>query len=97
MSLSALVPFDHSTKQPSKYVACTSFVPLAEQAWEGRCWRTCSEQQPIWVRVMRLETGNRQLPAMALYESYGFVRIPPFSDYVNDPTSVCYEKPICTD
>ncbi len=46
---------------------------------------------------MRLETGNRQLPAMALYESYGFVRIPPFSDYVNDPTSVCYEKPICTD
>jgi len=45
---------------------------------------------------MRLETGNRQLPAMALHESYGFVRIPPFGDYVNDPTSVCYEKPVLT-
>jgi putative acetyltransferase len=46
-------------------------------------------------KIMRLETGNRQQPAMTLYESYGFVRIPPFGDYVNDPTSVCYEKPVC--
>jgi putative acetyltransferase len=43
-------------------------------------------------KVMRLETGNRQLPAMALYESYGFERIAPFGEYANDPTSVCYEK-----
>jgi putative acetyltransferase len=42
--------------------------------------------------VLRLETGNRQLPAMALYESFGFKRIPPFGEYVNDPTSVCFEK-----
>jgi hypothetical protein len=95
MSLSALVPFDHSTKQPSNYVACASFVPLAEQVWDGRRWRTWSEQQPIWFQGMRLETGNRQLRAMALSESYGFIRIPPFDDYVNDPTSVCYEKHIC--
>jgi putative acetyltransferase len=39
-----------------------------------------------------LETGNRQLPAMRLYESCGFQRIAPFGDYVDDPTSVCYEK-----
>lgn len=43
-------------------------------------------------KVMRLETGNRQLPAMALYESFGFARIAPFGEYANDPTSVCYEK-----
>ena len=42
--------------------------------------------------VMRLETGNRQHPAMALYESFGFERIAPFGEYANDPTSVCYEK-----
>ena len=29
---------------------------------------------------------------MALYASFGFVRIAPFGDYVDDPTSVCFEK-----
>jgi GNAT superfamily N-acetyltransferase len=43
---------------------------------------------------MRLETGNRQLPAMALYTSYGFKQIEPFGAYVNDPTSVCFEKAV---
>jgi putative acetyltransferase len=42
--------------------------------------------------VLRLETGNRQLSAMALYESFGFQRIAPFGEYANNPTSVCYEK-----
>lgn len=40
---------------------------------------------------LRLETGYKQIPAMALYEAYGFHRIPPFGEYENDPTSVCYE------
>ena len=31
---------------------------------------------------------------MALYESLGFQRIPPFGEYVGDPTSVCFEKRI---
>jgi putative acetyltransferase len=43
-------------------------------------------------KVLRLESGNRQLPAMALYESSGFRRIAPFGEYAGDPTSVCYEK-----
>jgi len=42
--------------------------------------------------TLLLETGNRQHPAMALYESYGFTRIPPFGPYVNDPITVCYSK-----
>lgn len=41
---------------------------------------------------LRLETGRKQLPAMALYEACGFTRIPPFGEYVDDPTSVCFEK-----
>jgi putative acetyltransferase len=42
--------------------------------------------------TLLLETGNRQHPAMSLYESYGFSRISPFGPYVNDPISVCYSK-----
>lgn len=38
-----------------------------------------------------LETGNEQPAAMALYEGFGFTRIPCFAEHVNDPTSICYE------
>lgn len=41
-----------------------------------------------------LETGFRQLPAMRLYESFGFQRIEPFGPYEGDPSSVCFEKPL---
>jgi putative acetyltransferase len=44
--------------------------------------------------TLRLETGYRQQPAMALYEARGFERIAPFGPYVDDPTSVCFEKRI---
>ena len=43
-------------------------------------------------RRMRLETGNRQASAMALYKQQGFRLIPPFGEYVGDPVSVCFEK-----
>jgi putative acetyltransferase len=39
-----------------------------------------------------LETGDRQAPAMALYEASGFRRVPPFGRHADDPTSVCYER-----
>ncbi len=44
-----------------------------------------------YIRLV-LETGSKQLPAMVLYESMEFKRIPPFGEYANDPTSVCYER-----
>jgi len=43
-----------------------------------------------------LETGCRQLPAMHLYESCGYTRVPAFGVYANDPTSVCYAKRLGT-
>lgn len=43
-------------------------------------------------RTLRLETGYRQQPAIALYEVRGFAHIAPFGPYVDDPTSVCFEK-----
>lgn len=42
--------------------------------------------------VLRLETGNRQQPAIALYEAAGFMRIPAWAEHADDPTSVCFEK-----
>lgn len=45
--------------------------------------------------VLRLETGNRQQSAIALYESSGFQRTASFGEHANDPTSVCFEKPVC--
>jgi ribosomal protein S18 acetylase RimI-like enzyme len=44
--------------------------------------------------VIRLETGIHQHEAIALYEGYGFRRIPPFGPYRDDPLSRCYEKVI---
>lgn len=41
--------------------------------------------------VLRLETGIHQAEALSLYESYGFVRIPPYPPYFDDPVSRCYE------
>ena len=43
-------------------------------------------------RTLRLETGIHQHEALALYEWFGFVRIPPFGEYTSDPLSICYEK-----
>jgi GNAT superfamily N-acetyltransferase len=46
------------------------------------------------VGLLRLETGIYQAEAIALYESWGFERIPPFGDYREDPLSVFFEKRI---
>ena len=43
------------------------------------------------VDVLRLETGVDQAEAIALYEQFGFRRIPPFPPYVEDPLSLCFE------
>jgi GNAT superfamily N-acetyltransferase len=52
------------------------------------------EADKLGYTLLKLETGNRQRAAMALYESYGFTRIPPFGAYINDPISICYAKKI---
>ena len=42
--------------------------------------------------ALRLETGTGQPEALGLYASAGFERIPRYRPYVNDPTSVCFQK-----
>lgn len=44
------------------------------------------------VTVLRLETGIYQKEAIGLYERWGFLQIPPFGAYREDPLSVFYEK-----
>ena len=51
----------------------------------------CEARRLGYTRLV-LQTGYKQLPAMRLYEAHGFERVPPFGEYVNDPTSVCYGR-----
>ena len=52
-----------------------------EQAAVARGWRT-----------LRLETGPKQAAAIRFYERSGYVAIPPFGAYADDPVSLCYER-----
>jgi GNAT superfamily N-acetyltransferase len=46
------------------------------------------------VGLLRLETGIHQTAAIGLYEQWGFQRIPPFGEYVEDPLSLFFETRI---
>ncbi len=50
------------------------------------------EARALGLKRLVLETGVRQLAAMALYRKEGYRDIPPFGEYVNSPLSVCMEK-----
>ena len=54
------------------------------------------EARRLGYAVMRLETGVRQHAAVALYDAFGFARIPPFGEHVGDPLAVCFEKAVAT-
>jgi GNAT superfamily N-acetyltransferase len=41
-----------------------------------------------------LETGPRQLEALALYERAGFTVTPCWGEYAHGNNSICYEKPL---
>lgn len=71
------------------------FVDAAQRRYGvGRQVLSALEQHALALGYRRLvlETGNRQLPAIALYERAGYRRIAPFGPHVGDPTSVCFEK-----
>jgi putative acetyltransferase len=88
----ALRKFDETTAEVRRMYV----VQEARRAGIGHAILVRLEQEASRRRYTTfvLETGNRQGPAMSLYESYGFTRIPAFGQYVNDPTSVCYSKSV---
>ena len=46
----------------------------------------------LGVRVVRLETGDRQDAAVRFYRRHGFVDVPRFGPYVDSVTSVCMQR-----
>jgi GNAT superfamily N-acetyltransferase len=50
------------------------------------------EARTLGARQIVLETGSRQLAALALYERAGFRRIDEFGEYAGSPLSVCLAK-----
>ena len=51
------------------------------------------EARLLGVTKVVLETGTRLLPAIKLYESTGYARIPLFGEYLSSPdTSLCFGK-----
>ncbi len=53
-----------------------------------------AEARGLGLTRLVLETGTRQLEAIALYRREGFADIPPFGEYVGSPTSVCMAREI---
>jgi GNAT superfamily N-acetyltransferase len=80
---------EHTAEIKRMYVA-----PEARGAGVGRAVLRALEGEARQLGVTRivLETGERQLRALALYESSGFVQIPAWGEYVGSPVSVCMEK-----
>jgi GNAT superfamily N-acetyltransferase len=54
-------------------------------------WLEC-QATALGYRRIHLETGLRQPEAIALYETAGYERIPPYGDYPGDPRAVCFGK-----
>jgi GNAT superfamily N-acetyltransferase len=46
----------------------------------------------LGARLIRLETGDGQPEAMALYETAGYSAIPCYGEYAGSPHSRCFEK-----
>lgn len=69
--------------------------PSARGQGIGRAVVEALEDEARQLRVSRivLETGTRLTPAIKLYESMGYRRIPLFGEYVSSPdTSLCFGK-----
>ena len=69
-------------------------VPAARGRGLGRLMVAALEDEAraLGYGAVRLETGNRQPDALALYEGAGYGRIPRYGPYVEDDRSVCFEK-----
>ena len=53
-----------------------------------------TEARTLGYKALRIETGVGQPEAIGLYRSTGYADIPPFGEYIGNPASVCFEKPL---
>jgi putative acetyltransferase len=54
--------------------------------------RLQDEARSLGYSALQLETGGPQHEAVALYDSDGWTRIPPYGRYSDDPRSICFRK-----
>ena len=90
VAMGAHRPLDSTSSEVRRMYTCAS----ARRLGAGRAVLIAVEQHARHqgFQELKLETGFRQGPAMALYESMGYRRIEAFGEYRQDPTSVCYAK-----
>jgi putative acetyltransferase len=53
--------------------------------------RLLEHAQDQRIRVLRLETGDKQMEALSLYRSVGFANRGPFADYPDNESSIYME------
>lgn len=69
-------------------------IPEERGAGVGHVLLTALEAEARALGLARLvlETGTRQMAAVALYRRAGFTNIAPFGEYIGSPLSVCMAK-----
>jgi GNAT superfamily N-acetyltransferase len=69
-------------------------APAGRRRGVARAVRTRIEDEArtLGYSALQLETGGPQHEAVALYESAGWTRIPPYGRYRDDPRSICFRK-----
>jgi GNAT superfamily N-acetyltransferase len=86
----ALRPYDSHTAEVRRIYV----LPAFRRRGIARTLLVCLERHAAELGYTRLllQTGDRQLAAIALYEAVGYRRTSGFGAHIGDPTSVCFEK-----
>lgn len=71
-------------------------LPHARRMGLARRIMACLEEtaRTLGYTGLKLETGNLQPEAIGLYKSMGFRECACYGEYVDNPLSVCFEKPL---
>jgi putative acetyltransferase len=90
----ALRPMEEAAKVRRRYVA-----PSVRRQGIGRRRLTALEQMASLsgCHTLRLAPGARQPEAIALCESLGFHRIPPYGGHTDDTLSICFQRSLIAD
>jgi GNAT superfamily N-acetyltransferase len=94
VAMGAHRPWDSTSSEVRRMYTCAS----ARRLDAARAILIAVEQDALWQGFLelKLETGFRQGPAMAMYKALGYRRIEPFGVYRQDPTSVCFAKQLAS-
>jgi len=90
----ALRPFPYEADVPTAEIKRMYVAPDVRGRGIARAVlaRLEDEARRFGYRRGILETGTLQLEAIRLYERAGYVRIPCYGEYVNNPISLCYAR-----